>query len=96
MMMDVIVGLLLTLLACAPGVGFWIGFKIGRKERPVRPPPLTPSTALIERARQLVLREEAGPGDGESRRHRVYAKLIKEFPAVSRRVLSRAIEDSLP
>jgi len=32
---------------------------------------------------------------GESRRHQVYARLVKEFPDVRRRVISLAIELSL-
>jgi hypothetical protein len=58
------------------------------------PPPLD---ALAERAYALVRHEESqNPhSSGESKRHQVYARLIKEFPTRSKRVLSRAIEDAL-
>lgn len=35
------------------------------------------------------------PGRGEGKRHRVYARLLKEFPHVSRRLLGAAIEGVL-
>ena len=40
--------------------------------------------------------EEAhGAGFGEAKRHQVYARLIKVYPTVSKRLLSRAIEDAV-
>ena len=51
---------------------------------------------LEARARELTAQAEAGPGGGEYKRHQVYAKLIKEFPAESRRLIAMAIEKGLP
>jgi len=54
-----------------------------------------PSPALVERARVLC-REQEQPGvSGEYKRHQVYARLIKEYPAAAKRTLGLAIELSL-
>lgn len=44
--------------------------------------------ALVRAANDLAV-------DGEYKRHRVYARLIKTYPAIPKRELSRAIEDAL-
>ena len=60
---------------------------------------------LYERALSLVRQqdEEYAPlserkrnATGESRRHAVYAQLLKDFPDTRKRVISRAIEAALP
>ena len=59
---------------------------------------------VLTRARELCaeqdglyapLSEAKRAASGEARRHAVYARLIKEFPGVSRRMISRAIEAGL-
>lgn len=56
-----------------------------------------PDTPWLARARELTAdAERYGHRSGEWRRHVVYARLIKEFPMVSRRELSKAIEQGLP
>ena len=52
---------------------------------------------LAGRAKKLTKEAEArlGAGFGEAKRHQVYAQLIKEFPKVTKREISRAIEDAL-
>lgn len=56
---------------------------------------------LYDRASVLVQKQDAlyaalspakQSASGEARRHAVYAQLLKEFPALKKRVLSRAIE----
>jgi len=56
-----------------------------------------PLDALAERSYFLVRHQESqNPHSaGESKRHQVYARLIKEFPTRSKRELARAIEDAL-
>ena len=53
--------------------------------------------AVDETAVRLAADAEAahGPGFGEAKRHQVYARLIKTYPTVSKRRLSRAIEDAV-
>ena len=97
-MIETAVGLLLALLAFSPVLTFYIGFRMGRRERPVPPPPLPPPapppSALLTRTRTLVAIQPQ-EDSGELKRHRVYARLIKEFPDQPKRTLSRAIEDAL-
>lgn len=52
---------------------------------------------LLARAGELVGVAERifGAGFGEAKRHQVYARLTKDFPDISRRVISRAIEAAL-
>ena len=60
------------------------------------PPPPIPADALGARAWELVREQDTVPDrSGESKRHQVYARLIKEFPDVPKRVLARAIEDAV-
>lgn len=57
----------------------------------------TPDPILV-RARELVSRyEHDGPEHhgGEWRRSQVYGRLHRQFPQVSKRAISRAIEDAL-
>jgi hypothetical protein len=57
------------------------------------------AAALLARAEVLCFEQEAtsSPGtSGEYKRHNVYARLIKEFPAISKREISKAIEQGLP
>lgn len=59
------------------------------------PPP--DRSPVVKAARVLVGEAERmfGAGYGEAKRHFVYASLIKAYPNISKRVLSRAIEDAL-
>jgi hypothetical protein len=55
------------------------------------PPP--PTTAVDDRALVLArMLQSMTKASGEYKRHEVYARLIKEFPAVPRRDLALAIE----
>ena len=59
---------------------------------------VVPKDALYYRAVVLVADQEAmrsGSGMGESKRHQVLARLIKEFPTRSKRDVARAIEAAL-
>lgn len=48
---------------------------------------------LVSRVRELVAGEaQDADANGELKRHRVYARLVKEFPSLSRRAISYAIE----
>lgn len=51
-----------------------------------------PSGPEVNRARELTEEFDSSPNSGEWKRHQVYARLIKEFPAVSRRKLGWLIE----
>ncbi len=59
-----------------------------------------PMLAPVEiRAKELCLEQDSisAPGtSGEYKRHIVFSRLIKEFPLISRRVISLAIEKGLP
>ena len=50
--------------------------------------------ALVVRARRLVSEQEGQPSSGESKRHQVYARLLKEFPASLKREAALAIEQA--
>lgn len=89
-------------------VGLWVlcavlGAVVGYWWLP-RPAAVLDSPAAVEaaespleaRARALAAQAEQGPGGGEYRRHQCYARLIKEFPAESKRVIAMAIEKGLP
>jgi len=56
-----------------------------------------PGDDLAQAADRLVAAWEAqlGAGFGEAKRHQVYAALIKQFPAVEKRSIARAIEDAV-
>ena len=54
--------------------------------------------ALVDRAAWLVeqqARESTDMDSGEVRRHRVYARLVKDFPQTPRRYLALAIEQAV-
>lgn len=77
----------------------WLALHLRRVAEWLDPAPLQ---ALLDglqlRARALTAAQEplfTGPGFGEAKRHNVYAQLQKDFPRLSRRVISRAIEDAL-
>lgn len=64
---------------------------------PVIPPCLNPHLSsvppeILARTKVLVTQQEAEGGNGELKRHRAYARLLKEFPQVPRRQLAVAIE----
>lgn len=61
------------------------------------PPPPATDDAVLTRARLLTLEQDMRWPDrsGEAKRHQVYAALVKEYPDLSRRRLSRAIEEAL-
>jgi hypothetical protein len=93
---DLIISLAIALVAVFPTLAFWIGFRLGRRERPVPPPPLpSPPSALLARAGVLTQQAQVDGGSGEAKRHRVYAQLIKEYPTIPRRIMSRVIERAL-
>lgn len=50
---------------------------------------------LLETARRLVAMVDPGPESGEWKRHTVYSRLIKLFPASAKRDLALAIELAL-
>jgi hypothetical protein len=57
------------------------------------------AAALLSRAEVLCFEQEATSSSGTSgeyKRHNVYARLIKDFPAISKREISKAIEQGLP
>lgn len=47
---------------------------------------------LLERVAELVAHADQVDGSGEYKRHQVYARLIKEYPATPRSTLALAIE----
>ena len=53
------------------------------------------TSTLLKRAVMLTQDVEHIHLSGEAKRHQVYARLIKEFPDVARRQLSRTIEEAL-
>jgi len=65
------------------------------------PPPVAPVALVVDRgplfdrARVLIAAVEPIHLSGEARRHQVYARLIKEFPAERRRDLAFLIEQVL-
>lgn len=52
-------------------------------------------TELLLRADALTKRAETEARSGEWRRHQVYAAMLKDFPAVSKREIAMAIELAL-
>ena len=81
-------------------VGLWLARKGGWTE-PVPPPPSAiPKLPLAceaaepyrQRAQELILLEEPRDASGESKRHQVYARLMKDYPEASRKHLALAIE----
>jgi hypothetical protein len=61
--------------------------------------PTETDSPLRARARALTALWEArtqGKGFGEMKRHNVLSQLIKEYPTVGKRELSRVIEEALP
>ena len=97
-------------LPLALAIGLWVlclvaGFAEGFSARP-RPIVLAPVEAvepaqdspLLARARVLTADMDAtcAPGtSGEFKRHSVYARLLKEFPAERKRDVALAIEQAL-
>lgn len=75
--------------------GLWLIHQ--RLPPPIIPmPPRTHSAPLVLRAVELVTAQDDVEGrSGEAKRHQVYAALQKEFPNVSKRAISRAIETAL-
>lgn len=76
------------------------GFGIGYFLRPKSEPALAPvvpiaSSALQQRASALTKEQETVDASGEYKRHIVYAQLIKEFPAETKRNIAKAIESVL-
>ena len=71
----------------------WLALKLRQLAAWLDPP----SGPLAIRTRVLIHEAEQrlGAGFGEAKRHQVYAQLIKEFPALSKRHLSLAIEHAL-
>ncbi len=61
------------------------------------PVPVVPLDALTQHAQVLIHEQETRwpERSGEAKRHQVYAALIDAFPGVSKRAISRAIEDAL-
>lgn len=60
--------------------------------------PPEPFDLVLLRAVTLVRHQDSlrpQSGLGESKRHQVYAQLIKDFPHVSKRQISRSIEDAI-
>ena len=79
-------------------LGFVAGFLV--KSRPVvvifpAPEPAGQDSPLVARARILVADAERANASGEYKRHQVYARLLKEFPAERRRGCSKAIEKAM-
>lgn len=67
-------------------------------------PPTNPNTtwtiphdALYDRACELVTIVDTTftSGYGEAKRHQVYSRLIKEFPSIPKRIISRTIEAAI-
>lgn len=58
-------------------------------------PEAPPPDGLFQRAVVLVRDADKLDGSGEAKRHQVYARLIKEFPARSKRDISLSIEAGL-
>ena len=54
-----------------------------------------PPHRVIASAKVLCAAQELVEGSGEYKRHQVYAKLIKEYPTISKRTLGLAIELAL-
>ena len=78
----------------------WLAQKLRRIADWLDPQPaaaLTHVPALLDLARRLVREQDDRWPDrsGEAKRHQVLAQLIDAFPATSKRLLSRAIEDAL-
>ena len=82
-------------------LGVLLGLLIGYGLRKWGSTPPTPcsrahlpsvDSPLLVRTKELVTQQEAEGGNGELKRHRAYARLIKDFPDLSRRQLAVAIE----
>ena len=84
---------------CLVKAGLWLaslgGWQLQIPVPCARPHVDAVASAVQARARTLVLLEEAEKprvGAGENKRHRVYARLLKEFPAVRKSDVGLAIE----
>lgn len=59
------------------------------------PPPPAPDSPLRLRAKILTQMAETYQESGEAKRHRVYGRLLKEFPNVKKRLIALTIEEVL-
>jgi hypothetical protein len=73
----------------------WIARELRQGAEWLDPTPATPTSLLVAAAVPLVRAQRLIDSSGESKRHQVYADLIKRFPLVPKRLISRAIEDAL-
>lgn len=77
-------------------LGLWM-IRVGRWLAKVKTPEIVwPDEPIIERAKALTAEWHQPDFSGEYKRHQVFARLIKDYPGVSRRTLAMAIELSLP
>ncbi len=73
----------------------WVQRLLNWLDPAAAPAPAPDVSTLAGMADSLVRAAGELDVDGEYRRHRVYARLIKTYPTEPKRVLSRAIEDAL-
>lgn len=96
-MSELLLGVLLGVIAGALG-----SYAVSRWRRPApqaavtcqRPHLPAVAEAVVARAKELVAQQEAEGGNGELKRHRAYARLLKEFPETPSRQLALAIESA--
>ena len=76
-------------------VGLWIAALGGWSPTECSRPHVDLDPALRARIEALTALQEIPGLSGEAKRHQVYARLIKDFPRMTRREISLAIEVAL-
>lgn len=77
-------------------LGLWM-IRVGRRLAKIKTPEIVwPDEAIVSRAQALTAEWHQPDFSGEYKRHQVLARLIKDYPDVSRRTLAMAIELGLP
>ena len=90
MMLEIVGGVLCGLLGLLAGRWLFVRPPCAWRHALSVPGPLLVRTQVLTREQNTIEGRS-----GEAKRHQVYARLIKDFPETSHRVLARAIEDAL-
>ena len=88
------IGLWVLCLVIGFAAGFWTRSRPAVLAVP-EPREQPQDSPLLARARVLTAEADRFDAGGEYKRHVVYARLLKEFPGETKRLVSRTIEEAL-